>query len=78
MTRDHYVAGMAPDWARSNFMAQPLVISPLRHGPMAIIRTLPSRQARNLKRRWFVYGCFASVAFMVVIRGCVHIAESLS
>lgn len=53
MTRDHYVAGVMPDFVR-------------RYRHQAVRRTVPTRQVEQLKARWFGLGALAAALPLVL------------
>lgn len=73
MSRDHYVAGALPDWARRSQMFTPLVQSAPRPRPMAVRRTVAATQVRTLRARWFGLGCIAGLLPVLVIDGLIRL-----
>lgn len=62
MTREHYVAGVAPDWALAAHRFSPLThTDPQRRRPMAVRRRAATPRRREwVRARWFVIGCVSS------------------
>lgn len=73
MNRDHYVAGVGPDWVRNSQMFTPLVHSESRPRPMAVRRTVTTQQVRTLRVRWFGLGCLAGLVPVLVIDGLIRV-----
>lgn len=68
MTRDHYVAGVMPDFAHAAHRFVPLTMTePRRRVPVAPRRPLPQWRVERLKARWFAIGCAAGWVPLAVV-----------
>jgi hypothetical protein len=71
--RDHHVAGVASEWAQFTHRFSPLVESMPRPRPMAVRRTVHTRQVEALKARWFAFGAASAIAPLAIAWGLVHL-----
>lgn len=74
MTRDHHVAGAAPDWTHAANRFNPLThTDPPRRPPMAVRRSVTAQQVRRLRVRWFGLGCIAALVPILIVAGLIRL-----